>query len=98
MIRLGFQVAVGVLSVDADFRECALAEGKTLVKHFGGDGGSDGGIFMVGIGCFGFGYLFGHLFAWNGVCLMQAGTQHAYLDGLLTDGVDEIGDEVGVKW
>lgn len=94
MIRLGFQVAVGVFSVDADFRECGLWEGKTLVKHFGGDGGSDGGIFMVGIGCFGFGCLF----VGNGVCLLQTGTQHAYLDGLLTDGVDEVGDEVDVGW
>ena len=122
MIRLGLRGAVGVFSVDAGFHGCALTEGKTLGKHFGGDGGSYGGIFRVGIGCFGFGYLvgqlfghlfgeffghlfgelfghlFGHLFAGNGGCLLQAGTQHAYLDGLLTDGVDEGGDEVGVGW
>lgn len=59
VIRLGLQGEVWVIRVYAGFHGCALREGKTLVKHFGGNGGSYGWIFMVGIDCFGFGYLFG---------------------------------------
>lgn len=77
MIRLGLRGEVGVFRVDAGFHGCGLTEGKTSGKHFGvfcyissfllgkhlgGDDGSYCGIFRVGIGCFGFGYLVGQLF------------------------------------